>query len=258
MGSRSSLPITALRTVPCPTKTAQLGLIPVETIRSRCLPTGSGELPSFPSVSVVTPCNRALSAVGTLKMPRRAWVCGSIKPGATAKPAARISRPAVADDRSPIRVMRSPTIPMSAATQGLPEPSITRPPRMMMSNDVCAAGVSTSRQMASPAHSTRRPMRYVVVWSGSGREPIRKAIGLAAAVEAILRVGSSVRERRGRAAALVSSVSKQILKLGEDGAIGLLIAGAGDVYLVVELFALLVVIVVSNKERRAGVDAIGQ
>ncbi len=44
----------------------------------------SGELPSLPSTSVVTPWRTKLSAVGISKIAPREWVCGSMKPGATA------------------------------------------------------------------------------------------------------------------------------------------------------------------------------
>ena len=58
VGSRSSLPMTRRRMVPCPAKTAQFGLMRASATRARCRPIGHGDAPSLPSVSVVTPCSR--------------------------------------------------------------------------------------------------------------------------------------------------------------------------------------------------------
>src|ERR1700689_3010991 len=63
------------------------------------------------------------------------WVCPSMKPGVTTWPAASISscpRSAI----FPMVAMRSPTTPTSARNDPSPEPSMTVPPRITMSNDM--------------------------------------------------------------------------------------------------------------------------
>src|SRR5687767_3677522 len=52
----------------------------------------------------------------------------SMKPGATTSREASMRRRALACDRSPTAVMRSPRTPTSARNQGAPEPSTTGPP----------------------------------------------------------------------------------------------------------------------------------
>src|SRR5262245_13806981 len=63
-----------------------------------------------------------------------------MKPGATVSPDASIRRVAAAVRRSPMAAMRSPRIPTSACTAGVPSPFSTEPPAIRRSYDCCGAG----------------------------------------------------------------------------------------------------------------------
>src|SRR4051812_12737568 len=100
------------------------------------------------------------------------WDSMLMKPGATARPFASIDAGALADLRSPMAVMRSPVIPMSACTGGLPVPSYTSPPLMITSNVAggdpdrcpCAAAIVTGSAINSTGASVEA--RYVVADAG--------------------------------------------------------------------------------------------
>src|SRR5207247_8958209 len=62
------------------------------------------------------------------------WLGVSTKPGHTNSPSASMVRSAASLDRWPTAAMRSPTMPTSARTHGLPVPSINLPPLIKMSN----------------------------------------------------------------------------------------------------------------------------
>jgi hypothetical protein len=70
-----------------------------------------------------------LSAVGTSKMPRRACVWMSMKPGATTRLLTSMIRAAVSRIEGAMRAMVSPLIARSARYHGLPVPSTMRPLR---------------------------------------------------------------------------------------------------------------------------------
>lgn len=55
---RFAVPITASRTVPWPTKSATFGDTVAAATLSNHGAIGSGELPSLPSTTVVSPCSR--------------------------------------------------------------------------------------------------------------------------------------------------------------------------------------------------------
>jgi hypothetical protein len=94
-----------------------------------------------------------LSAVGTSKMPRRAWVWRSMKPGATTFPPASMTRVAGASMRDAIRTIVSLRTATSPRYQGLPVPSTMRPLRMTRSKaGVCARGAA----MKNARHAAAR------------------------------------------------------------------------------------------------------
>ena len=55
VGARLTLPNTAARIEPCPMNVPRLGVIPVFAVSSRAGLSGTGEKPSGPVMSVVTP-----------------------------------------------------------------------------------------------------------------------------------------------------------------------------------------------------------
>src|SRR5262249_10948450 len=84
-------------------------------------------------ISVVTPWRTLLSAFGLIGRVKSEWVLMSMKPGATARPSASITRIAVAARRGPIAAIRPSATARSPATPGLPLPSISMPLRIRMS-----------------------------------------------------------------------------------------------------------------------------
>src|SRR5688500_5999759 len=82
----------------------------------------------------------------------------SMKPGATTRPLASITRPAAPFIVEPIAAIASPLIARSARYHGAPVPSITRPPRTMRSyRGGCAAAVR-ARAPATAAPMTKRAL----------------------------------------------------------------------------------------------------
>src|SRR6266511_4324573 len=77
----------------------------------------------------------------------------SMKPGATVSPDASIRRAAVAVRRSPMAAMRSPRMPTSARTAGVPSPLSTEPPAIRRSYGCCAAGCAQAEPTSSAATS---------------------------------------------------------------------------------------------------------
>ena len=87
-------PITFSRMLPCPTSAPKLMPICAASSLSKNGFSGKGELPSGPSITVVTPSRILFSAEGVSKIPPRACECVSRKPGATVRPAAfTVTRP---------------------------------------------------------------------------------------------------------------------------------------------------------------------
>src|SRR5262249_46605863 len=94
---------------------------------------GGAEKPQWPMISVVTPWRTLLSAFGLIGRVKSECVFMSMKPGATARPSASITRVAPSVRRGPIAARRPSAIARSPATPGLPLPSIRRPLRIRMS-----------------------------------------------------------------------------------------------------------------------------
>src|SRR5579862_5303144 len=84
-------------------------------------------------ISVVTPWRTLLSAFGLIGRVKSECVLMSIKPGATASPAASMIFRAPSAICGPIAAMRPSAMARSAATPGLPVPSYKIPPRIRMS-----------------------------------------------------------------------------------------------------------------------------
>ena len=78
-------------------------------------PTGYGEMPQFPTTSVVTPWYTLLSPPGSSRSVLSECECMSMKPGATICPDASMTRSATASSRLPIAAILSPVMPTSAA-----------------------------------------------------------------------------------------------------------------------------------------------
>src|SRR5512136_833374 len=77
--------------------------------------------------AVVIPWSSLESSSGWANTRRSECVCMSMKPGETTWPAASIVRTASPPTRWRIETIRSPWIPTSPRTQGLPDPSTIRP-----------------------------------------------------------------------------------------------------------------------------------
>lgn len=135
VGARSAIPITRWRTEPWGTICATFTPMPAAANAARWRAMSVAPPPSGFTSTVVIPCARSgrpwLSAA--VASPSPAWVCTSMKPGATYSPAASTSRAARAPARSPTAAMRPPRMATSARYHGLPVPSSTRPLRMMTS-----------------------------------------------------------------------------------------------------------------------------
>src|SRR5919108_5814759 len=97
-------------------------------------------MPQLPAISVVTPILSVLSAPRLASRLQSECEWQSMKPGATTRPAASITRLAAADARSPMAAMRSPATPRSARTHGAPLPSTIRPPRITTSSIMALLG----------------------------------------------------------------------------------------------------------------------
>jgi hypothetical protein len=93
---------------------------------------GPIDVPS-PKISSVTPWRISPSERPSAINDSVAHESMLMKPGATARPSALTSIKAEADPRSPIAASRSPRMPTSARTPGVPVPSYTRPRRMITS-----------------------------------------------------------------------------------------------------------------------------
>ena len=84
-------------------------------------------------------------------------MCGSINPGETTRPLASITWPAFLPERSPISIIRSPITPISAWYQGLPDPSITLPFKIIRSYswDIRGVGKSKTNNATKPTKSLK-------------------------------------------------------------------------------------------------------
>ena len=110
--------------------------------------------PSLPTTTVVTPCirNAAFSFPSSSSKSPSAWVCGSIKPGATSRPVASIVVVASASADASTLTIRSPTTPTFVTRAGAPLPSTTFP--LSRSTSYCSATVSASSDPPPQAAST--------------------------------------------------------------------------------------------------------
>ena len=90
-------------------------------------------MPQLPVTTVVTPWLILHSISGSLSSARSSWVWVSMKPGASARLCAAISRAPFSCDRSPIATIRSSFTARSPRFAGAPLPSIRRALRMMRS-----------------------------------------------------------------------------------------------------------------------------
>ena len=94
---------------------------------------GAALMPQLPAITVVTPCETLKSMSGCASSAWSSWVCESMKPGATIRPAASIVRAALAPARSPTAAMRPSLTATSASKRGALVPSMTVPPRISRS-----------------------------------------------------------------------------------------------------------------------------
>src|SRR6267378_3051880 len=99
---------------------------------------GAMEPPS-PVISVVMPCESLLRERLSIKREASDWPSMSMKPGATMRPLASISRLAWASRKSPIAASRAPLTATSAAYQGLPS-HLLRGLRIRSERDVINVG----------------------------------------------------------------------------------------------------------------------
>ncbi len=89
-------------------------------------------MPQLPTTTVVTPWLIFGSMSGPSITARSSWVCTSMKPGATTRPATSMLSFARSAAMLPVgatAAMRSPRMATSAWMRGAPEPSITVPLR---------------------------------------------------------------------------------------------------------------------------------
>jgi hypothetical protein len=97
---------------------------------------GDRLIPQLPTITVVTPWLTFGVIRGVLKTARSSWVCTSIKPGATTRPATSISWAASVSSFCSgleIAAIRPSAKATSASRAGAPVPSTTRPPRRIRS-----------------------------------------------------------------------------------------------------------------------------
>ena len=94
---------------------------------------GAALMPQLPAITVVTPCETLKSMSGCDSRAWSSWVCESMKPGATIRPAASMVRAALAPARSPTAAMRPSRTATSASKRGALVPSMTVPPRISRS-----------------------------------------------------------------------------------------------------------------------------
>ena len=94
---------------------------------------GDGEAPQLPQTTVVTPWLAFIAMPGFSISAVSSWVCTSMKPGATIRPAASNSLSPRNVPGSPTAAMRSLLIATSALRRGAPVPSMTTPLRRMRS-----------------------------------------------------------------------------------------------------------------------------
>src|SRR5262245_15567997 len=92
-----------------------------------------------------------------------------MKPGATTRPVASITRDADALASRPTRAIRPPLIATSPASHGFPVPSTIRPPRMMTSYDpgACVQTAIVRAHHSAPAapsfEAMNPPLRFVLI-----------------------------------------------------------------------------------------------
>src|SRR5262245_36798351 len=133
--------------------------------------TGAGEKPQLPTTSVVTPW-RILDSARRLAQSRQSeWVCTSMNPGVTMRPAASMIRPAGSCARSPMAAIVASLIPTSARRPTAPVPSTTRLP-VILSSIMAWRNVTRTLgprppgrplRRGSALHGTRGEARDVVV-----------------------------------------------------------------------------------------------
>ena len=126
---RSCWPITRDLTDPWPINWATLTPSPSLSRSARCAFKSMGPPPSGFAKMVVRPIARSGSAWlrPAEASPGPECECVSMNPGVTYSPLASITSSADASSRFPISRILSPCMSTSACTQGLPDPSITRP-----------------------------------------------------------------------------------------------------------------------------------
>lgn len=106
-GRPLSSPIAFVRSEPKPTIEARLMAVPFFSTLSRNSPRGSREPPSCPPSAVVMPWRIWVEASGRSRIWPSAWLCRSMKPGATTRPWASMTRtPAGAPRVASLRIAR--------------------------------------------------------------------------------------------------------------------------------------------------------
>ncbi len=90
---------------------------------SRCSGTiGASDIPSWPMISVVTPCAVLFVMAGSKSATRSEWLWVSTNPGATAIPSASMIFSAAAPSRRPTAAIVPSFIPISRISPSLPSP----------------------------------------------------------------------------------------------------------------------------------------
>jgi hypothetical protein len=94
---------------------------------------GAAPMPQLPTTTVVTPPRILKSISGRTTSAKSSWVCTSMKPGASARPAASSDTFACRPAPSPTDAIRSPLRATSARLGGAPVPSYSVAPRIRTS-----------------------------------------------------------------------------------------------------------------------------
>jgi len=116
--------------------TSGLPLSPARSLRQSSTTSslsGASPSPSWPTISVVTPCITFSRASGSTISIRSEWLWTSMNPGATTRPPASITRSASEPNR-PMAAILPRLTATSARCQGLPAPSTILPPFMTRLN----------------------------------------------------------------------------------------------------------------------------
>ena len=122
--------------------------MPITAGRSPAL-SGAIDSEQLPGMIEVTPCSRLGLAAPSQSSWTSKWVCGSMKPGATALPPASISARAGPSTLGPRAAIRPSFTATSPAKAGAPVPSTTRALRITRSY--------MPRLPSLPAYSTANP-----------------------------------------------------------------------------------------------------